>query len=93
MKGLHTDYFYIYCLKNSVGEIFYVGKTYSLYARMMGHRRKYGKTFTHEVLDKTKDWDEAYVIEKRFIDYYLSLGCNLFNKKTGAKPKSKENNS
>jgi predicted GIY-YIG superfamily endonuclease len=82
-----TDYFYIYCLKDLEGSVFYVGKTYSIYARMNLHRRKFGKDFTYHVLDKTKDWDEAFVVEKKFIDKYLSLGFNLKNAKTGAKKK------
>jgi len=75
MKGIKT---YIYGLKNSNDEIFYVGKTHAPKTRLINHRQTIKGIDTLEILDifydKEKDW----------INKLLNEGAKLINRETSA---------
>lgn len=80
----------IYGIINSqTNELVYVGATQNAATRLKQHRCGIGRDFKEHcdiaVFEETTD--ESGEDESFWINYFLSLGCNLVNKRTKATPK------
>jgi len=73
--------YYVYILVDNLsGEIFYVGCTKNLSARLSGHKKRFGSIFSMHTIGESSYQEEALDMESDWIRRFWSIGCPLANK-------------
>jgi hypothetical protein len=79
--------YYIYALVDKEGVIFYVGQSYSIEGRMAVHKRNYSRFNDYFIVDSINgNKTHALLLERKWIQSYLSAGHPLINKQGVTEP-------